>query len=253
MKNIQCASMTFLKFKSFGHQSWGLFQLLRLKNKVRNVPEIEFFKLLGAGSGMGYRAWPKSGVIGLFVVWENFKTAQDFFLSEFLEKYSTICTEQFTVFLEPTSSRGTWSGFGNWRLEPQEKQEDGLVCALTRATIKKKYLVDFWKMVSPISKTQSEYQGLIFSQGIGEVPVLEQATFTMWENTRSMEEFAYTTFHGEAIHKVRQAKGFKEQMFTRFKPLMTFGTWEGKNILENYNIPELMLSEELAVQMVNIS
>jgi spheroidene monooxygenase len=94
-------------------------------------------------------------------------------------------------------------------------------------------------MVPTISKTQKDYRGLIFSQGVGEVPILEQATFTIWESVQSMEEFAYNTFHGKAVQRVRQANGFKEQMFTRFKPIMTLGSWEGKNILAEYNVPEI--------------
>jgi spheroidene monooxygenase len=78
---------------------------------------------------------------------------------------------------------------------------------------------------------------LIFSQGVGEIPFLEQATFTIWEDKKSMEEFAFGTFHGNAIEKVRSVNGFKEQMFTRFQPVAAFGTWGGKNILEKYAIP----------------
>lgn len=95
---------------------------------------------------------------------------------------------------------------------------------MTRATIKKKYLLDFWKMVPEISIIQREYSGLIFSQGVVEIPLLEQATFSIWENIQSMEEFAYTTFHGKAIQRVRQANGFKEQIYTKFKPILSFGS-----------------------------
>ena len=251
MNNIQCASMTFFKFDGILNQSWGLSKLLKLRFSIKKNKHVGFFKLLGAGSGLGYRAWPKYGVIGVFMVWDDIELAKDFFQSNQFVKLSGICSEQYTVFLEPTSSRGTWSGFGNWKIASSEKQNNGLVCALTRATIKRKYLLDFWKMVPSISKIQKDYPGLIFSQGIGEVPVLEQATFTIWENTQSMEEFAYTTFHGKAIQKVRQANGFKEQMFTRFNPVMSYGTWGGLNLLEKYGVPTLEPQVAETVPLVN--
>lgn len=239
MKDIQCASMTFFKFNGILNQIWGMTLLLSLKFNFSKYDQFEFFKLLGAGSGLGYRAWPKFGVIGVFMIWKSAEGAKEFFESKTFKRIQETCKEQFTVLMQPTSSRGTWSGFGNWRILDNEKDPKGIVCALTRATIKKKYLIDFWKMVPTISKTQKDYRGLIFSQGVGEVPILEQTTFTIWESVQSMEEFAYNTFHGKAVQRVRQANGFKEQMFTRFKPIMTLGSWEGKNILAEYNVPEI--------------
>jgi len=251
MNNIQCASMTFFKFDGILNQAWGISKLVKFRLSLKKNKHVEFFKLLGAGSGLGFRAWPKYGVLGVFMVWDDIEEAKDFFISEQFVKLSRICSEQYTLFLKPTSSRGTWSGFGNWKIVSQEKENKGLVCALTRATIKRKFLFEFWKMVPPISHSQKDYRGLIFSQGIGELPVLEQATFTVWESPQNMEEFAYSAFHGEAIQKVRQANGFKEQMFTRFKPILTFGTWEGKNVLQNYNLPELENPSEVRESMVN--
>ncbi len=251
MNNNQCASMTFFKFSGLFNQTLGAAKLLNLNFSIRRKNEgVEFFKLLGAGSGLGYRAWPKSGVIALFMVWENLEAAKTFFQSDQFGKLSKPCKEQYTLFLQPTSSRGTWSGFGDWRVT-KNQSSSGLVCALARATIRRKYLFEFWKIVPQISQSQKDYRGLIFSQGVGEVPVLEQATFTVWENTQSMEEFAYTAFHGKAIQKVREANGFKEQMFTRFEPILTFGTWGGQNLLENYNLPVLENLSEVPASMAN--
>lgn len=251
MNKIQCTSMTFIKFEGILNQFWGISKLLHLRFTIKKNKHVEFFKLLGAGSGLGYRAWPKYGVIGVFMVWDEIDEAKAFFHSDRFTNISATSSEQYTVFLQPSSSRGTWSGFGNWRFGSQENGNKGLVCALTRATIKRRYLYDFWKMVPSISMIQKNYPGLIFSQGVGEVPVLEQATFTIWENTQSMEEFAYTTFHGKAIQRVRQANGFKEQMFTRFNPIMSYGTWEGSNLLEKYGVPVMESPIPVAIPVVN--
>jgi spheroidene monooxygenase len=89
-------------------------------------------------------------------------------------------------------------------------------------------------MVSPISLEQKDYPGLVFSQGIGEIPLKEQATFTIWENIKSLEQFSRNTYHGEAVREVYRLNGFKEQMFTRFEPLFSEGTWNGKDALAAY-------------------
>jgi spheroidene monooxygenase len=242
MNDNQCASISFFRFEGLINKAWGFAQLLNSRFILNGKKNIDFFKPLGTGSGLGYRAWPKFGVIGLFIVWKNKEDAMAFTESSYFNSLVSKSEEQYTVLMQPSSSRGTWSGFNDWKLS-DTKSSTTVICALTRATIKRRFLLDFWRMVPEISKKQFNFPGLIFSQGVGEVPLLEQATFTIWENKQSMEEFAFQTFHGKAIEKVRKVNGFREQMFTRFQPIMAFGTWEGKNILENYSIPTFQIEK----------
>jgi spheroidene monooxygenase len=232
----QCTSISFFRFQGVLNKTWGFAQLLNSKFVLGQNMEIDFFKPLGTGSGLGYRAWPRFDVIGLMIVWKSREGAMAFTQSSYFQSLQSKSREQYTIFMDPISSRGTWSGFGEWEFS-EPNQSSTVICALTRATIKTKFLFDFWRMVPNISKKQYKFPGLVFSQGVGEIPFLEQATFTIWENKESMEDFAFRTFHGKAVEKVRSVKGFKEQMFTRFQPVATFGTWGGKNILEKYAIP----------------
>ena len=94
----------------------------------------------------------------------------------------------------------------------------------------------FWSMVPGSSAAHDVADGLIFSKGIGEVPLLEQATFTIWVNTQSMVNFAYKSFHAEAVKITRKRNGFNEEMFTRLKPFLAVGSWNGINPLEEYGI-----------------
>ena len=137
------------------------------------------------------------------------------------------------MYLRPVSSRGAWSGFSNWELSDPDPNNK-LVVALTRATIKPSFLYNFWKMVPRVSREHHQYKGLIFTKGISEVPILEQATFSVWESVKDMEDFAYRTFHNEAVFKTRKADGFKEEMFTRFQPVATSGTLLGNDLLGPY-------------------
>ncbi|MFD2201626.1 spheroidene monooxygenase [Shivajiella indica] len=236
MNDNQCVTISFFKFEGIINKIWGFAQLVISRLMLSRNEQVEFFKPLGSGSGLGYKAWPRFGLIGLLVVWKNKEDALAFTESSYFQSLLLKSEEQFTVFMKPVSSRGTWSGFGNWKISENDSSSE-VICAITRATIKRKFLFDFWRMVPDISKNQYNFPGLIFSQGVGEVPLLEQATFTIWENKQSMESFAYRSFHGKAIEKVRRENGFKEQMFTRFQPVMVFGTWDGKHILEKYGIP----------------
>jgi len=242
MNDNQCVSISFFKFEGIINKTWGFAQLLNSRFMLGRKKSIEFFKPLGTGSGLGYRAWPRFGMIGLLIVWKNREEALAFTESSYFISLLSKSEEQFTVLMDPISSRGSWSGFGDWKFS-ESNSSTSVICALTRATIKRKFLFEFWRMVPDISKKQYKSPGLIFSQGVGEIPLLEQATFTIWENKESMEDFAYRTFHGKAVEKVRRENGFKEQMFTRFQPIMAFGTWEGKNILENYAIPSFNMEK----------
>ncbi|MBR9998507.1 MAG: hypothetical protein KFF73_06020 [Cyclobacteriaceae bacterium] len=65
------------------------------------------------------------------------------------------------------------------------------------------------------------------------MPFREQATFSIWENVDEMKKFAYQSFHAMAIKVPRKRIGFKGDMYTRFKPVATIGSWKGKNPLFN--------------------
>jgi spheroidene monooxygenase len=238
----QCAVLQLLKFRGVSSKTWGSFQMIMARLFSIKYPGLQFIKPLGIGSGHGYRAWPDWEASGFFMVFENVEAAVAFrkttVLAEFLERSA----ENYCLFMKPTSSRGSWNGFDQWEIQ-ESVDRQGPVCSLTRATLKPEFLFRFWKMVSPISLEQKDYPGLLFSQGIGEVPLIEQATFTIWENMNSLEEFARNTFHGEAVREVYRLKGFKEQMFTRFSPLYSEGTWEGRDPLPGFTPkPESKLS-----------
>ena len=64
--------------------------------------------------------------------------------------------------------------------------------------------------------------GFIISYGVGEIPWIKQATFSIWESKAAMKNFAYgMKEHAEVIQKTRQQKWYSEDMFTRFKVLTT--------------------------------
>jgi spheroidene monooxygenase len=174
-------------------------------------------------------------VYGLLVVWENETLANDFLQSSLFNQYVAHSVENYSVFLKPISSRGAWSGFSDWQFsDPNPNSE--VIAALTRATLKTKFLFKFWSMVPRVSKEHENFEGLLFTKGVGEIPLMEQATFSVWKNKTCMEKFAMTTFHGEAVMETRRRNGFNEEMFTRLKPYKTTGTWGGKNPLSGYVI-----------------
>jgi hypothetical protein len=86
----------------------------------------------------------------------------------------------------------------------------------------------FWKHVAPIANKMTGAKGYVFSVGIGEVPWIKQATFSVWESVEDMKTFAYSMKeHREVVKKTRQEKWYSEDMFVRFKIISTYGTLKG--------------------------
>jgi hypothetical protein len=71
-------------------------------------------------------------------------------------------------------------------------------------------------------------QGFITSVGIGEMPWIKQATFSVWESKEKMKQFAYKQqTHTKVIQKTREENWYAEEMFVRFKVVASFGFLNG--------------------------
>lgn len=136
--------------------------------------------------------------------------------------------EIFTMFLEPVEGHGTWDGkkvFGNL---PNKSDYTGKIAILTRATIRLNKLKYFWQNVAPVADQMHIAKGFLFSAGIGEIPWIKQATFSVWKSREDMIAFAYgMKTHTEVIQKTRKQQWYSEDMFTRFRITEYRGTIKG--------------------------
>lgn len=140
--------------------------------------------------------------------------------------------ETWTVILEPIEGHGRWDTKKVFGELPQRSAHEGLVAVLTRATIRLSKAKQFWKHVDAVSRQMAGSTGFITSLGIGEIPWIKQATFSIWQNKEDMMNFAYgMTGHVEVIRKTRSEKWYSEDMFTRFKLIGSSGTIKGINPL----------------------
>jgi spheroidene monooxygenase len=229
----QIATISFFRYRGIKNKLWGMSQMYKARAPMRKMHGIEFFKPLGTGSGAGYSVIPDFHVYGMLAVWHSKADAEAYVMSGLYEAFKAHSVEHYTIFMHPISSKGSWSGYSNWKPNAEANQS-GLISAITRATLKKHFLYKFWRMVPRVSFEHKDAEGLLFSKGIGEIPLLEQATFTVWKDKKDMERFAYQSFHSEAISITRLKKGFSEEMFTRLKPYRAIGSWNNKNPIQEY-------------------
>jgi hypothetical protein len=130
---------------------------------------------------------------------------------------------------KPLKSHGVWSGVRPF--VETGTSADGHVAVVTRATIKPIKLAYFWSKVAGVSKSIELYKGKRFSVGIGEWPLIQQATFSIWDNHEAMTDYAYKNPMHQKVIKLTRAKGwYKEELFARFKPFQIEGVWDGRSV-----------------------
>ena len=228
----QITSITFFKFSSLVHKIWAFFMMLFAHNYLSRTEGLSFYRLMGSGKGKGFNPLPDWSTYSLLQVWDNQEEADIFFnSSSLIQMYKSHTKEIFTLYMKNISAGGTWVG-----KNPFEKGTDldtNLpIAIITRATIKWNWLFRFWKYVPTSEQGLEGNKGLIYTKGVGEVPVVQMATFSLWKNFDAVKQFAYNSKqHKEAIKKTRKNEWYKEELFSRFQPYKSEGTWDGKDLL----------------------
>lgn len=186
---------------------------------------ISFYKLMGTGKNGTFDKKPDLNQWAIMAAYKteitdtNIEKLYGKFISKWLSVFK--CTVH-THLLEPIEGHGTWDSkkpFGNL---PPKSDFEGKIAVITRATIRLSKLKFFWENVAPIAVKMSTAKGFITSYGVGEIPWIKQATFSIWDSKEDMKNFAYgMKEHAEVIKKTRQQKWYSEDMFTRFRIIST--------------------------------
>jgi hypothetical protein len=229
----QVTTFTYLKVQGFQNKWWA-FKQMQLGIKVLSVVDgLRFYKLLGSGGKKGFSSWPNFSTYVLVSVWDSEGKALDFQTNnDFYQSYQNKSVELFTVFAKNVESHGVWNGSQPFersvKLTPEQP-----VMVLTRATIRFRKLLSFWRRVGQVSQSLEEYPGLATSIGVGEWPLIQQATISIWKTQSEMLDYAYTNVkHKEVVMLTRKLNWYKEELFARFLPYKFQGTWNGENMEE---------------------
>ncbi len=160
-------------------------------------------------------------------------------LGKFISTWNSLFKTQIHAFLlEPMEGHGAWNGrqpFGN--LDRKAASWEGPVAVLTRATIRYSVLKAFWQNVDAVARQMATADGFITSYGVGEMPLLKQATFSIWKSKQAMINFAYSLpMHKEVIRKTRLEKWYSEDMYVRFRILKAWNKPEIEEVVNNYKV-----------------
>ena len=225
-----CPITTVSLFRFPSPQQWWAFTQMGLKSLLNPLPQgLTFGKMMGCGRA-GFGLLPDFSQYALIAQWKTQQEANHFFSSKKTKTYLEHTAESYTMQLAPLQSHGLWDGQNPFAAATPPAPSSGPIVVLTRASLRISQLLSFWRHVPATHRAMQAAEGLIMAVGVGEVPVVQQATISIWENIEAIRKFAYQSgFHKEVIKKTRQQHWYREELFARFTPIATAGTYLGKD------------------------
>jgi spheroidene monooxygenase len=207
--------------------AWGFMRMVLGERPLRKTPGLLFTRVLGSGENGGFVLKPGLDHHGLFLLFDGDEAADRFVQdSSVLDGYRAHAREWCVLKLRATSCRGSWAG--RTIVPTRSAPEQGPVAALTRGSVRPTRLWPFWRHSPATQASVARAPGCELAMGLGEAPLLRQATFSLWRNQAAMDAYARSGAHLQAIRASTQGEHLKESMFVRFVPLWIDGSWKGR-------------------------
>lgn len=216
----QTVVFTYFEFPSL-RDRWFAFRNMGLGVARFGQPAgMEWLKLLGSGGGPGgFGIWPNWGGYALLAAFPDEVLAKAAPESELWQAYRAHSASAKTLLLRPVQSHGQWDGVAPFRVSGQYDRDKPLA-VVTRARIRARHLPAFWRRVARVSESATDFPERQFSVGVGELPIIQQATVSVWTSGRAMEDYAYRSpYHAEVVKLTRQEGWYSEELFCRFEVL----------------------------------
>jgi hypothetical protein len=133
--------------------------------------------------------------------------------------------------MRPVRWHGRWGGRDPFAgMARAASPEPGPWVILTRATLRLMRVPAFLRAVPAVAEDLLRQPGCLNSVGIGEGPLLYQATVSIWRTLPDVTDFAYgpaSDAHSQVIRRTRSESWYGEELFARCRPLASWGTWDG--------------------------
>lgn len=185
------------------------------KFALKRLPGVSFVKLLGTGKGESFTpkdADPYRWGALVTIQQDNLDNLDK---SKVIRGWQKIAKKEYRAILKPISVHGLWSG--KQPFEVEKFDWNGKIAAITRARIVWRKNLIFWRAVPPVTISLHQSPGLINAIGIGEAPIGLQGTFSLWESSAQLRDFAYKgQAHTQAIKATEENKWYSEELFSRF-------------------------------------
>ena len=225
------------------HQGWGWLRLVAGATPYKDVPGLTMAKVMGSGHGGGFSLRPSATHQGLICTFSHLDSAQKFLDSPAIEAYRSRARECWTGVLAVQSARGHWDKQA-WQASSAQalgehadlqavQADEAPLAVLTRASIVPTKAMAFWRYAPAAQADLGQAPGCLLAMGLGEVPLVRQCTFSLWQDTAAMLQYAHQGAHQTASAAAYKHQFFSESLFVRMQVLQMSGLWQGKT----FNMP----------------
>lgn len=230
--SMQVTTLSLFRFRGPWNKFWAFMHMGLAPAAITRLPGSGFLKMLGVGRDAAFHPAPNFGIYAILATWDGLDDARSALEgSDIFRRYRAHADEHWSVYLTATRSKGSWDAAEPF--EPNGARGRGPVGILTRASIDRRKLIPFWRSVPAVSEMVPEGAPLRFRIGMGEKPVVQLMTFSIWDDLEAAHAFAYRDgAHLETMRHARKDDWFSEDLFVRFAILDAQGTWEGARPLD---------------------
>ena len=205
---------------------------------LKRVDGLEFVRVLGTGRGSTTTSSIQPERTALFCVWRSDDDLRRFVDERFDDVGDAHAVrEAWHVGLHAAGGHGSWRG----RAVPELIEhaapaaiDAGPLLVLTRANVRLPAWRRFHRAGVGVDEQLQSAAGLRAVVGVGELPVGSLATFSVWDSVEVMRNFAVRSeHHREVVARTRRENWYGEEMFARFVPYWSAGTWDGRDPVRN--------------------
>jgi hypothetical protein len=108
---MQSVTLSLFRFGSVSARLWAFSQMATARFALKQVRELQTFKLCGSGTGEGFTPIPNTAVYAILATWPDHDAARRAMLgTSVFRAYRDHADEAMTIFLTPPARAGKWAG-----------------------------------------------------------------------------------------------------------------------------------------------
>jgi hypothetical protein len=153
----------------------------------------------------------------VFAIWDSAEARDVFVQDSTVMKRWRSAGQLQHFYLQPVASRGTWNGEDPFPAVGGANPTASTTAVLTRATVRPQRFWRFARSVGAVDEELRAQPACSLAVGLGEWPIGEQATFSVWESAKAIDEFSYRgKAHNEVVRRTFDENWYSEMLFARF-------------------------------------
>jgi hypothetical protein len=227
------------------------FHLIRETTSAANLPRLAverralarvdgltLWRLGGTGAGSSTANSRDLRRRAVFALWRDEAALETFLSHDLLAQRWQRADECWHVRLLGAGGHGHWHGvdvptvLGTGQFDTGQFKAAGPVAIITRANVHLRQWRAFSAARPAVDRELHNAAGLIDVVGFGEAPIGRQATFSLWSSIEAARVFAYAQpRHRDVIERTHNEQWYGEEMFARFVPYASSGSWDGRDPL----------------------